>query len=103
MPYTPYWFESFALAFPWVIPSIALLALWFARCSDDRYFRTIAERSFFAAMIVVAWGTLRTVLANEGCWIVHMVSLAAMIVGSVFPYSDQNQEQHPTLDVADIT
>lgn len=81
----PYWFEAFGNAFPWIVPSIALVALWLARSSNDDRFRRNAERVFFGALFVVAWGTLRTVLANEGCWIIHMTSLAVMIVGSIFP------------------
>jgi hypothetical protein len=81
----PHWFESFAGSYPWIVPLIAIVSLWLARASNDSYFRRIAEPAFFGALLIVSWGTLRTIIANEGCWIVHTSSMAVMVVGAIFP------------------
>jgi len=52
-----------------------------------------AERIYFAAMLLVAWVALRTVIANEGCWLLHMASIGAMVLGATFPVSE-----HPSID-----
>jgi hypothetical protein len=83
--HAPHWFEVLAGSYPWVIPFVAVTSLWLARGTEDAGFRRIAERLFFGALLLVAWGTLRTILSNEGCWIVHTSSMAAMIVGAIFP------------------
>ena len=83
--HAPHWFELFASSYPWIVPAVALISLWIARGSEDQSFRKTAERLFFGALMVVAWGTLRTILANESCWIVHTSSMAVMIVGAIFP------------------
>ena len=85
MPYMPYWFESFGLFLPWVVPCIALAGLWIAKCSENLRLRRTAERFYFAAMLLVAWVALRTVLANDGCWLIHMASIGAMVMGGTYP------------------
>jgi hypothetical protein len=87
MPYVPYWFESFANWFPWIVPAMSILSLWIARLCDDDRVRSIAERIYFGMMIVVATGTLRTILADDACWLLHTGSLCMMVVGAVFPQS----------------
>jgi hypothetical protein len=82
---TPHWFESMGSSFPWIIPLIAIGSLWLARISEDRRFKQIAERAYFGLFLLVGWGTLRTIISNESCWIIHTSSMAAMIVGAVFP------------------
>jgi hypothetical protein len=88
MPYIPFWFESFAHGFPWIVPGLALAGLWIARSTSDLALKTLAERVFFAAMLIVAAATLRTVLANEGCWLLHMGSIGVMVLGATIPVSD---------------
>lgn len=83
--YAPHWFDNLYFFAPWIIPAIAIISLWIARGSDDKTFRVHAERLFFMALLVVAGATLRTLLVNDGCWLVHTASLAAMIVGAIFP------------------
>jgi hypothetical protein len=85
MPYSPFWFESLGDALPWVIPLLAVASLWLARVSEDPRFQRIAERAYFAALMIVAWGTMRTVLSNDSCWFVHTASMGAMVVGGIFP------------------
>lgn len=88
MPYIPYWFESFAHCFPWIVPGLALAGLWFARSTRDQALKTLAERVFFAALLIIGAATLRTVLANEGCWLLHMGSIGVMVLGATIPVSD---------------
>lgn len=90
----PYWFETFAPWFPWVVPAIALSGLWIAKSSDDRRVQRIGERTFYAALLVVAGGTLRTVLANEGCWFLHMASMGVMILGATFPQAESTSNEY---------
>jgi len=94
MPYIPYWFESFGPWFPWIVPAIALSGLWLANSSQNGRFQKVAERVFYAAMLVVAGAALRTVLANEGCWLLHMASMVVMILGATFPQSENSQSEH---------
>ena len=88
MPYIPYWFESFGPFLPWVAPCISLAGLWIAQCSENLHVRRTAERFYFAAMLLVSWVALRTVLANDGCWIIHMASIGVMVLGATYPTSE---------------
>lgn len=92
MPYIPYWFESFAPCFPWVVPVIAVIGLWVANLSVDKRMRQFAQHTYYATMLVVAWGTLRTVLVDEGCWILHMGSVGLMVLGATFPTGESDSE-----------
>jgi hypothetical protein len=87
MPYVPYWFESFAGWFPLIVPMVSILSLWIARLCDDNRARAVAERIYYVMMMVVATGTLRTMLADEPCWLLHTGSLCIMVVGAVFPHT----------------
>ncbi len=82
MPYNPYWFESFAPCLPWIVPVIAIIGLWVAKATDDCSVQRIAERIYFAAMLLVAAVTLRTVVENEGYWLLHMASIGIMALGA---------------------
>jgi len=93
MPYIPYWFESFAPCFPWIVPGLALAGLWFARSTHDRTLQILAERVFFAVMLIVAAATLRTVLANDGCWLLHMGSIGIMVLGATIPQADSQPSE----------
>jgi hypothetical protein len=97
MPYMPYWFESFAEWFPWIIPAVAISGLWIAKLCEDQRLRGIAQRTYFAAMLVVAWGTLRTIVADEGCWLLHTGSLCVMILGAVFPNGEHERDHDMVL------
>ena len=88
MPYMPYWFESFGPFLTWVVPCLALAGLWMAKCSDNLPLQRAAERIYFAAMLLVAWVALRTVMANEGCWLIHLASIGAMVLGATYPASE---------------
>ena len=88
MPYMPYWFESFAPHLPWVVPGIAIVGLWVAKSSVNNQVQKTSERIYFAAMLIVAWAALRTVMANEGCWLMHMSSIGVMVLGATFPNAE---------------
>jgi hypothetical protein len=92
MPYIPYWFESFACCVPWIVPVVAIIGLWIANLSLDKRLKHFAQRTYFAIMLLVAWCTLRTVLDNEGCWILHTGSMGLMVIGAIFPTSDSEAD-----------
>lgn len=92
MPYVPYWFESFAVWFPWIVPALSLASLWIARLCDDTRVKSSAEQIYFVMMMVVATATLRTMLADEPCWLLHTGSLGMMVVGAIFPQSRMDSE-----------
>ncbi len=93
MPYMPYWFESFGFFLPWVVPCIAICGLWVAKSSESVQIQRSGERIYFAAMLLVAWVALRTVLANEGCWLMHMSSIGLMVLGATYPASDPSHSE----------
>jgi hypothetical protein len=92
MPYIPYWFESFASWFPWVVPALSLVSLWIARLCDDTRIQANAARVYFIMLMIVATATLRTMLADEPCWLLHTASFGAMVVGAIFPQSHLDTE-----------
>lgn len=86
VPYVPYWFEVFSVWTPWVVPVLAIFGLWIARLCEDARARNLAESCYFGAMVVAAMITLRTILADDGCWLLHTASLGLMILGAIFPH-----------------
>lgn len=99
MPYVPYWFESFGPFLPWVVPVLALAGLWIARCSDSLQIQKVGEQFYYSLMLLVAWVALRTVIANEGCWLIHMASIGAMVLGGAYPSNELELIDHES-DVA---
>ncbi len=59
-----------------------------AKCSDNLQLQRATERIYFAAMLLVAWVALRTVIANEGCWLIHLASIGGMVLGATYPASE---------------
>jgi hypothetical protein len=59
-----------------------------AKCTDNMQLQRATERIYFAAMLLVAWVALRTVIANEGCWLIHMASIGAMVMGATYPATE---------------
>jgi hypothetical protein len=98
MPYIPYWFETLAPCFSWVVPTIAFSGMWLSRSTHDRSFQLIAERAYYAAMLIVAAASLRTIMTNEGCWLLHMFSIGIMALGATIPHptveSESNEYAH---------
>ncbi|MFN9715929.1 MAG: hypothetical protein ACK57G_19275 [Planctomycetota bacterium] len=68
------------------------MSLWIARLSDDSRIRASAERVYFIMMLVVATATMRTMLANEPCWLLHTASLGMMVVGAIFPHNHMDAD-----------
>jgi hypothetical protein len=81
----PFWFDACEMIFPWFVPALALVALWIARVSEAPAFQRIAENAFYGCLILVACATLHTIIERDNCWILHMSSMAAMIVGAIYP------------------
>ncbi len=92
MPYVPYWFESFDSLFPWVVPAIAIGGLLAAKGCETKRVRRIAHQAYYAGMLIVAWCTLRTIVADEGCWLLHMSSMGAMMLGSTIRISESEED-----------
>jgi hypothetical protein len=65
-----------------ILPLIGGIALLTAKLSVGNAQR-IAERNFFAALIVITAITLRTVITCDEIWLVHTTTLGLMIVGSL--------------------
>jgi L-asparagine transporter-like permease len=86
MPYVPYWFESFESWIPWIVPILSLIGLWIARLCDDERVRSFAEYAYYCAMILAAVITLRTIIADDHCWLLHTASFGMMVLGAVFPH-----------------
>lgn len=65
---------------------VPLLAVWailglYTLGADRRCHCT--ECAFFLAMLIVAGCTIRTVVANDACWLVHTASLGCLVVAGV--------------------
>lgn len=84
------WIEQVADCFVWFIPIAAAIGLWLARLSGDRELRLWSQRAFFASLLLVAGGTLRTVMVDDPSWLLHMLSLAIMVVGAICPTASQS-------------
>ena len=83
------WIEQVADCFVWFIPISAAVGLWLARLSVNQLWRLWAQRAFFSTLLLVAGGTLRTVLVDDPSWLLHTLSLGVMVVGAICPSSSQ--------------
>jgi hypothetical protein len=101
MPYSPFWFESIGDAFPLLIPFLAVGAMWMSKASENERWQRVAERFYFTALMIVAWGTLRTVLWNDNCWFAHTISLGGMVIGGIFPFASGDSTRSYELERAD--
>jgi len=79
------WVEQIADCFVWFIPIAAAIGLWLARLSSIEWWRIWSQRAFFAMLLLVAGGTLRTVVADDPSWLLHTLSLGVMVVGAICP------------------
>ena len=94
MPYDPYWFEFLDGFFPWLVPFIAFASLWVARLGRDERIQRNVERVYFASMLIVAAITLRTILADDGCWILHTGSLGFMVLAAAMPKPESAADEY---------
>jgi hypothetical protein len=81
------WIEFLADNFVWLVPILAVGGLWLARSAMSDLERVWAERTYFAFLLIVACGTLRTILVDDPGWLLHTASLGLMIVGGILPTS----------------
>lgn len=75
--------ESAALGSMLFVP---LLALWAVAClymGRTGCRCAISQIIYFVALLAVAGLTVRTMLANDGCWLIHTSSLGVLIVSGV--------------------
>jgi hypothetical protein len=72
---------------PWIVPFLAVAGLWCARATDNHSFTRWAESAFLVLLTLAATVTLRTIVINDACWLLHCVSLSLMIVGAIFPFA----------------
>ena len=79
------WIELVADCFVWFIPISAAIGLWLARFSVDSDLRLWSQRAFFASLLLVAGGTLRTIMVDDPSWLLHTLSLGIMVVGAICP------------------
>lgn len=71
-----------------LVPMMALWAIALVYTLKAGHDSTARHASFFFVMLVVASATLRTVLVNDGCWLVHTASLSTMILAGVLRRPD---------------
>ena len=65
-----------------IMPLIGCGALLMSKVSRGEMARW-AERQFFATLVVITLVTLRTVIHCDDVWLVHTMTLSAMIVGAL--------------------
>lgn len=65
-----------------LLPLLAVICLVASKiCSGPR--GRLAERFFVSILLLATFACFRTMLAGETLWLVHAVTMALMIVGSV--------------------
>lgn len=65
-----------------VLPLLGLMSLVWSKVSQGDVAR-FAENQFLLSLIVITIVTLRTVINCDDVWLVHTLTLSAMIVGSL--------------------
>ena len=90
------WIETITSGCDFIVPiaSVWAVASLYTLKSGCRC--KVTECGFFIALLVVAMCTVRTVLANESCWLVHTASLGSLIVAGVM------RRPAETMDLADF-
>ncbi|MCC9640830.1 hypothetical protein LOC71_00975 [Rhodopirellula sp. JC740] len=76
------------------LPLIALIMLMVSKLSVGDAARR-AERRFLALLVIMSVVTARTVTTIEPTWLIHTVTLAVMIIGSLW-IPGQNPPQPST-------
>ncbi|MEZ6135913.1 MAG: hypothetical protein R3C53_13480 [Pirellulaceae bacterium] len=75
--------EYFVLAAVLVVPLLALWAiagLYSTRAGSPCH---VTQVFYLATLLMIAGLTVRTVMANDSCWLIHTASLGIMIVFGV--------------------
>ncbi len=63
-----------------VVPLLAIWAIACLYCSRSGCGCHATQIVFFATLLMIAGFTVRTVLVDDGCWLIHTASLGVMIV-----------------------
>lgn len=75
--------ESVSYIAALLVPAIALWAIVCLYTQASGCKCHVTEVGFFAALLLIAAITVRTVLVDDGCWLIHTSSLGVMIVAGV--------------------
>ncbi len=70
----------------WTSVLVPLLAMWAIATiymHKPNHPGIAVESLFLFVLLIVSAATLRTVVVNDGCWLVHSTSLSAMILAGV--------------------
>lgn len=65
-----------------VLPFLGLMSLVWSKVSEGEVAR-FAEKQFLLSLVVITIVTLRTVIYCDDVWLVHTMTLSAMIVGAL--------------------
>jgi hypothetical protein len=87
--------DQLAFLADWAVVLVPALAIWAVLGAHSRRYadyRTLCDCLYFALMLIIAGLTLRTMSANDPCWLIHTASLGAMVVGGVVSYRDSSEE-----------
>jgi hypothetical protein len=91
--------ETAAMCSALVVP---LLAMWAIACLYTLRAASLAwatQLIYFLVLLAVAALTVRTMMANDGCWLIHTSTLGVMIVSGVMRRPSDNElwETHSAL------
>ena len=73
---------AFAAMELWMLPFAGIALLIVSKVSHGDLGR-LAERFFFAVLLLATFSTFRPLLAGDTQWLAHAVTMAIMIVGAV--------------------
>ena len=66
--------------------AVPMLAMWAIAClytARTGCQCTLTQIAYFVALLAISGLTVRTVLVDDGCWLIHTASLGVMIVSGV--------------------
>lgn len=75
--------ESMGLCSGILVPLLACWAVASLYSLKSGTSCNITECAFFLSLLLIAGFTVRTVVADDGCWLIHTTSLGAMIIAGV--------------------
>lgn len=74
--------ELLADFFPVFVPAMAVFGLVAAQTAHIQGVRRIAMSIFYGSLVVVSIGAIRSMVHNEGTWLLHSASLGMLIIGA---------------------
>lgn len=82
--------------------AVPLLAMWAITClytTRAAHLAWATQLIYFVVLLAVAGLTVRTMMANDGCWLIHTSTLGVMIVSGVMrkPSDSELWETHSAL------